>query len=384
MSNTLTNLISDIHVSLDTVSRELVGMIPAVTLDPSVARAAVGQTVRSFVAPAVTSGNITPGATPPDDGDQSVGNITLGITKSKYVPIRWSGEEQLSVAAPGPGYLTIRQNQIAQSIRTLVNEIEADLTALHSTFSRAYGTAGTTPFGTAGDYTDATKTNQILDDNGAPLFDRQLVMNSAAAANLVGKNGQANVQGTDSMLRQGVLLDHGGMQLRKSGQIVTSTAGTAANATTDNAGYAVGATVITLASAGTGTIVAGDVLTFAGDSNKYVVESGDADVSNGGTITLAAPGLKVAMSAATKAITVVAAAARNMAFSRSALVLATRLPAMPEEGDMADDTFIITDPRSGLSFELALYKQYKRVKYELGIAWGVKNAKVAHTALLLG
>lgn len=384
MSNTLTNLISDIHVSLDTVSRELVGMIPAVTLDPSTARAAVGQTVRSFVAPAVTSGNITPGATPPDDGDQSVGNITLGITKSKYVPIRWSGEEQLSVAAPGPGYLTIRQNQIAQSIRTLVNEVEADLTALHSTFSRAYGTAGTTPFGTAGDYTDATKTNQILDDNGAPLFDRQLVMNSAAAANLVGKNGQANVQGTDSMLRQGVLLDHGGMQLRKSGQIVTSTAGTAANATTDNAGYAVGATVITLASAGTGTIVAGDVLTFAGDSNKYVVESGDADVSNGGTITLAAPGLKVAMSAATKAITVVAAAARNMAFSRSALVLATRLPAMPEEGDMADDTFIITDPRSGLSFELALYKQYKRVKYELGIAWGVKNAKVAHTALLLG
>ena len=91
----------------------------------------------------------------------------------------------------------------------------------------------------------------------------------------------------------------------------------------------------------------------------------------------AARRLKVAMSAAAKAITVVAAAAEH-GFQPFRACPATRLPAMPEEGDMADDTFIITDPRSGLSFELALYKQYKRVKYELGIAWGVKNAKVAH------
>jgi len=80
--------------------------------------------------------------------------------------------------------------------------------------------------------------------------------------------------------------------------------GTASGATTDAAGYSIGDTVITLASAGTGTIVVGDHITFAGDAVRYPIASGDADVSNGGTITLVAPGLKSAIAASTTAITV--------------------------------------------------------------------------------
>jgi hypothetical protein len=186
------------------------------------------------------------------------------------------------------------------------------------------------------------------------------------------------------MLRQGVLLDVAGVPLRQSAQIVTSTAGTAASATTNNAGYSVGDTVITLASAGTGTIVAGDVITFAGDTNKYVVASGDTDVSNGGTITLAAPGLRVAMSAATKAITMIAAAARNMVFARSAIALATRAPAIPEDGDLAVDRQIVTDPVSGLSFMVSQYEQYRQMQYEVSLVWGVKAVKAEHVALMLG
>lgn len=384
MANTLTNLIPNMYAALDVVSREMVGLIPAVTLDPTASRAALNQTVYSFVAPAASAGDITPAVTPPDDGDQTIGNTSLSITKARRVPFRWNGEQSLSVNNGGHGTVAMQQKQLEQAIRTLVNEIEADLAALHTTFSRAYGTAATTPFGTAGDYTDAAEVARILNDNGAPSSDRHLILDSAAGAKLIGKQSQAHMQGTDSMLRQGVLLDHSGMALRQSGQILTSTAGTASGATTNNAGYAVGTTTLTLASAGTGTLVAGDVVTFAGDSNKYVITSGDADVSNGGTITIAAPGLRVAMSAATKAITVVAAAARNMAFSRNALVLATRLPALPDGGDMAADRTIITDPRSGISLELAMYKQYRQIQYEVSCAWGVKNVKPEHTALLLG
>lgn len=384
MANTLTDLIPDAYKALDVVSRELVGLIPAVTLDPDVSRAALNQTVRSHVAPAAAATDITPAVTPPDDGDQTIGNKSISITKARRVPFRWNGEQSLGINNGGPGVLSIQQNQIAQAIRTLTNEVEADLALLHKKFSRAYGTAGTTPFGTAGDYTDASEVARILKDNGAPGSDNQLVLSTAAGAKLIGKQSQAYMQGNDSMLRQGVLLDHAGMALRESGQILTSTAGTGALATTDNAGYAVGATVITLASAGTGTIVAGDVITFAGDTNKYVVVSGDADVSGGGTITLAAPGLRVAMSAATKAITIVAAAARNMAFNRSAIVLATRLPALPDGGDSAVDSTVLTDPRSGLSFELRQYNQYRQIQWEIALAWGQEVMKPEHTALLLG
>lgn len=80
--------------------------------------------------------------------------------------------------------------------------------------------------------------------------------------------------------------------------------GTAVGATTDNAGYAIAATTITLASAGAGSILAGDYVRFAGQTTSYLVATGDASVANGGTIELAAPGLVAAIPASATAITV--------------------------------------------------------------------------------
>ena len=384
MANTLTNLIPDVYSALDTVSRELVGFIPSVTTDMTTERAAKDQTVRSFVAPAVTAGDIAPAVTPPDDGDQTIGNVSLSITKSRRVPVRINGEEARGLNNGGPGVMSVQADQFAQAMRTLVNEVESDLAGLHVSASRAYGTAGTTPFGTAGDFSDGSNVLRILKDNGSPLTDNSLIIDTAAGASFLGKQSRYDVSGDVALRRQGILQEIAGMSVRESAQIVTSTAGTGASATTDNAGYSIGDTVITLASAGTGTILAGDVITFAGDTNKYVVASGDADVSGGGTITLAAPGLRKAIAASTTAITVVAAAARNMAFARSAIVLATRAPALPDGGDMAVDRQLVTDPRSGLSFEVAQYNQYRQIQYEVSLAWGVKAIKPEHIALLLG
>jgi len=381
--NTISSIVPDIYEALDVVSRELTGLIPAVTMNASAERAGINQNIVVDVEPAGNVSNITPAMTVPDPTGQTSGSTVIQITKSRAAEFGFIGDDQKKLNT-GPGYLSVRANKIAQAIRAVANEVESDLAGLQATFSRAYGTAGTTPFGTANDYTDASNVLKILKDNGSPQSDNQLVINTAAGANFIGKQSAVNSAGTDSMLRQGVLLDLAGMPLRESAQIADFTAGTGTSATTDDSGYAVGATVLTLASAGTGTLLAGDVVTFAGDSNKYVITSGDADVSGGGTITLAAPGLRVAMSAATKAITVVASSARNMAFNRSALVLAARAPARPEEGDMAEDVIVITDPRSGLSMEFAMYKGYRKVRYEVGLAWGVKNIKPEHTALLLG
>ncbi len=69
--------------------------------------------------------------------------------------------------------------------------------------------------------------------------------------------------------------------------------------------YPIGTTVIGLAASGSGAIVNGDYVEFAGDTNQYLITSGDADVSNGGSITIASPGLLKALPAS-KAISVVA------------------------------------------------------------------------------
>jgi hypothetical protein len=381
MAATLTGLIPDLYSNLDVVSRELVGFIPAVTLDAVAARAAVNQSVRSFVAPAAAAGNITAGVTPPNDGDQTIGNVEIKITKARRVPIRWTGEEERS---SGPSAAAIQAAQIQQAFRTLANEIEADLADSYKEASRAAGAATTTPFGTAGDYSAASLTRKILMDNGAPVSDLQLVLDTAAGANIRGKQASSSQEFGDTLLRQGVLLDINGMAVRESAQVKTHTKGTAASATTNNAGYAIGDTVITLASAGTGTLVAGDVITFAGDTNQYVVVSGDADVSGGGTFTLAAPGLRQAIPASATNITVVGTSPRNMGFHRGAIVLAQRLPALPTGGDLAMDRTTVTDPRSGLSFEVAMYPQYRQMQWEVSCCWGVKVIKPAHCAVLLG
>lgn len=384
MANTLTSLTVDLYNAMDVVSRELVGFIPAVSSDMTYERAAVGQTVRSPVAPAATASDITPAVTPPNDGDQTIGNVTMQITKARRVPVRWNGEEKRGLDNNGASYNVILRDQFAQAMRTLVNEVESDLAALHIRSSRAYGTAGTTPFAT--NLADTAQMRKILSDNGAPLGDLQMVVDTSAGAAMrtLTQLSRANEAADTELLRRGVLLDVHGFAIRESAQVKTATAGTGAGATTNAAGYAVGATVITLASAGTGTILAGDVITFAGDTNKYVVASGDASVADGGTITLQAPGLRKAIPAAATNITVVATSARNMAFARSAIVLATRAPALPDGGDMADDRMIVTDPTSGLSFEVSLYRQYRQIQYEIALAWGCAAVKPEHMGILLG
>lgn len=386
-ANTLTSLIPTLYNSLDLVSREMVGFIPAVSSDMTFQRAAVGQTVMTPVAPAATASDITPAVTPPNDGDQTIGNTSMTISKSRRVPIRWNGEEKRGLDNNGASFNIILRDQMYQGMRTLVNEVEADLAALHIYASRAAGTAGTAPFGTAADLSDTAGALRILEDNGAQGLDFQLVLGSAAMQNMRGKQSglfKVNEAGREDMLRNGMTDRLQGFALRNSAGVKRHTKGTAASATTNTAGYAIGATVITLASAGTGTILAGDVITFTGDTNQYVVASGDADVSNGGTITLQAPGLLAAIATSATNITVVATSNRNMFFPRTAIALATRAPALPEQGDSAVDRMIITDPLTGLSFEVSMYAQYRQMQYEIALAWGVAAVKKEHIGLLLG
>lgn len=380
MANTITNLMPDMLSALDVVSRELTGMIPSVTSDMTFERAAVGQTVRSPVAPAAAASDITPGVTPPDDGDQTIGNKDMTISKSRRVPIRWNGEQSRGIDNSGTvSRSRILQDQFAQAYRTLANEVEADLAALHIHASRAYGTAATTPFGTAGDFTDASNVAKILKDNGAPATGNRLVIDTTAGAKMVGLQSRVDIAGNDSILRQGVLLDTAGFSIRESAAIETHTAGSFTTGTLTSAVRAVGATSLLTTANYTAGLGAGDVITIAGDTNKYVIVSVAA-----GAITIAEPGLRVATTTGTKAITLIASSARNMAFAPSAIVMATRVPALPNEGDLATDRQIVTDPRTGLSFEVAQYMQYRQVQYEVSLAWGVKAVKPEHIALLLG
>lgn len=380
-TNTLTNLLPDLYADLDVVSRELTGIIPAVTIDASLARGKIGQSVYIPVAPANTSSSITPAMSVPAEADQTIGSVAVSLSKAKAVKFSWDGEEERGLNT-GPGVSSIWRGQFAQALRVLVNEVEADLASLQSKFSRAYGAANAVPFGTAGDFSDASQVLRILKDNGAPLSDNQLVVNTNAGANFLGKQAEANRQGTDTILRQGVFQTVSGMDIRESGQIVSATAGSFTSGTLTSAVRAKGTTSLATTADYTAGLGAGDIITLAHESgaNKYVIQSVSA-----GAIVIQAPGLRTATAATgTVAITLIASASRNMAFNRSAIVLATRLPERPSAGDMAIDVTTLVDPRSGLAFEVAIYPGYRKVVYEVSLAWGFEVIKPEHTALLIG
>jgi len=376
MANTLSNLIPDVYAALDVVSRELVGAIPGVQRDASADRVESSQTLRIHKAPTNTSSTFTPGMAVPSAVDQTIANSSLTLSKNKYAAFSWTGEEANAVDQ-GPGFLNIRQDQIAQAFRVLVNEMENDVCdALALGASRAYGTAGTTPF--ASTLADAAQARKILDDNGAPTSGRSMVINTAAGAALrtLGQLTKANEAGGSMTLRDGELLNLHGFSVRESAQINNATAGTGASYLVNDASLSAGDTTIAV-DGGSGTILAGDIVTIG--NHKYVV----ATALGGGSFTINAPGLKEDI-ADNAAVTVNATSARNLAFSSDALLLATRLPIFPSEGDLAIDSEIITDPRTGISFDLRVYPGDGMVLYRIHALWGWVAKKPEHAAIVLG
>lgn len=381
MPNTLTNLIPDLYAGLNMVSRELVGFLPSVGRDASFDRAAVGQSVRVPIAPTANGVDITPAMIVPEPTDQIVTNIPMTISKSRAYEFGFVGEERLGLDNNGPGANTLQANMIAESMRAIVNEMESDVAGVaYVAASRASGTAGTTPFAT--NLADSAQSRKILDDNGAPQIDRSLVINTSSGANLRTQTQltKANEANSDDTLRMGSLLDLHGFMVRESGQSPAHTAGTGSGYLVNSGALAVGSTVIPV-DTGTGTILAGDTVTFAGDANVYVVAA--TDIGGAGTITIGAPGLLTAV-ADDAAITVGAGYESNVAFSRNAIQMAMRAPALPTEGDAASDRTFIADPVTGLIFEASVYTGYRKVRYEIAAAWGQAAIKPEHISLLLG
>lgn len=384
MPNVLTDLAADLYRAADTVAREHVGFIPSVTINGGSERAAVGDDVRSAFTRATTAINRNQSMTISEGTDQTVDNKKLTITKDRAVEIPWTGEE-IKHVQNGAGFNTIYGDQITQGIRTLTNEMETDLAvAAYKGASRATGTAGTTPF--SADLAPLGNLEQLFIDNGAPVNSgqRSLVLNSATKASMYSLTQLTDVNRRDdngSFLEQGIMGKLNSFNLRTTGANTAVIKGTGAAYETA-AAYVVGDTAITV-STGTGEILAGDVITFAGDANKYVV----ATALTGGVVTIAAPGLMKDL-ANDVDLTIGGNYRANVAFERSGIELAVRAPAIPmingKPFDAATDRLTIIDPTSGIPFDVAAYPGQGKLMIQISAVWGVRTWKSEFVNALLG
>jgi hypothetical protein len=343
MANVLTSLAADIYKAADMVGRELVGILPSITINGGAEAAALNDTVRSHFTRVPTVTTITPSMTKPEGTDQTVDNKTLTIDQTAAVMIPWTGED-IKHVNNGSGFETVYGDQITQAMRAICNQIEVFAWGLaYKASSRAFGTAGATPF--ASNFNEVAELRQILADNGCPMDGQvTLCISSTAGTKLrnLAQLQKANEAGNTQLLRQGTLLDLQQMMIKESAAISQITKGTGASYVTSGS-TAVGGTSIALVT-GTGTVNAGDIVTFAADAtNKYVVNTG---VAAPGTIVLGDPGARVVIATA-NALTVGNSYTPNIALHKGAVEVAIRPMADPPGGDDADDTMLVQDPWSG-------------------------------------
>jgi len=300
----LDRLIPFLTVAVQQIGRELVGMIPAVTMDMTAASAGKNQKIRVPITPKADAEDIVIG-TPPTGAGDTFGDIELEIDNFKRTWFKWNGEEELALGATVNG---LKENQIMQRLRTLVNAMEASVfaEAIRGATGGNFGVPGTTPFG-SGDMREFAQLVKMLNDAGSPQYGRQMVLNTTAAAGLRNKPNlfRVNEAGESGLLRQGIFANIMGFDIRETG----------------------GATTMEV----------------------------------GGNQTLP-----------------------SAVFTRDAILLAARAPALPDGGDSADDVTAVTDSVSGLTFQVASYPDYLQRRIEIRVAWGVKTVNPQNSFVLHG
>lgn len=375
MTTTLTAIAPTLFSAAKEVAREPFAAVQAVNTSFDNKGVAFGDKVSVPVMPSGAAKDFTPGIVNTAAQNLTATKIDVEIAKQRKYDMVLTGE-QIRSLENGGNYQDWVSQFIKQAARTLRNEMEIDcVTAVKVGASRAVGTSGTNPFASTLNILSDAKT--VLRDNGSPHSDPHFIMGTAAS-NALGKLNiyqQANLAGSNEERRLGTYLPQYGFAMAESAGVDTHTIGTGSGYLINNASAAIGDTTITV-DTGTGTIVVGDVITIAGDTNQYVVTG----ALSGGSFTIGAPGLRVAV-ANNAAVTVTAAYTANLAFERNAVVGVVRPPLIPAKpGDMQQ---IVSD-ETGMSYLLLDSVQYGQRVWELHTCWGFKTVNGAFSAIVKG
>ena len=252
------------------------GFIKAVNTNTGAEVAAKGDIIKVPIGKAGAMIDTPVGFNFPNAAGSDVDSINMELQYSKTVPIDWNGEDQKAMLNSG-AWGTILAQQFADAFGQIRDAIEKSVAeeAVKSS-SRAYGTAGTAPFADGTKMGDLANMKGILDLNKAPAAGRTIVLSSSAETSLLTNQAnliKVNEAGSDAMLRTGIISPVYGFNVRSSAQIEAHTAGAGTGYVTNlSADLPAGSTEVAV-DTGSGSVLAGDVVTFQGDSNKYVINS---------------------------------------------------------------------------------------------------------------
>tara|TARA_R100001460_G_scaffold27881_11_gene55953 strand:+ start:1598 stop:2725 length:1128 start_codon:yes stop_codon:yes gene_type:complete len=375
MANNLTNVIEQLLARGLLALREQAITPQLVNREYETTPGTQGSTIDVPIPSAVTVADVAPGATPPSTADQTPGTVAIALDRWKEAAFHLNDKEMTEISERA-GYLPM---VASEAIRALANEVDTYVLGLTSKFFGNAGTAGTTPFAsTVGALTGVRKE---LNNQLAPMDNRFLVMNPDAEANALGLRAfhDASFGVGAQAIMDGQITQRMGFNMVMNQNVQTHTAGTGSSYLVNNgSGLAVGAKTAAV-DGGSGTVLTGDLIKFAGHDQSYVVTSATA----GGTVTEInfEPGL-VATVADNATVTITGTHVLNAAFHRDAIALVSK----PLSGSSHPGSVFETavDPVSGLALRLEVSREHKRDRFSYDILYGAEVIRRELGARMLG
>jgi len=342
-----------------------------------------GSSIDIPIPSAITAQAVTAANTPPSTAAVAPTKVTLSLDQWYEAPFYLTDKELQEVM---DGTIPM---QASEAIKALANNVDNYILGLYTGIYGWQGTAGTTPF--ASSTSDATGVRKVLNNQLAPLMDRRVVFDADAEANALNLRAfqDGSYSGSYDALTEGMLNRKLGFDWFMNQNTKTHTAGTASATgvtVTCTDANAVSDTTVTLkVASGTATLVVGDILTFAGHSQTYVVTAAATLDTTGVSVTIS-PGLTTAVdgSSTAVAVTVKATHVVNLAFHRDCFAFANRPLSENQASQLGSIIQSAVDPVSGLVLRLEVSREHKRTRYSFDILYGAKLVRAALGACLAG
>lgn len=382
MSNTLTAVTPKLLAQGLLALRQMAIMPLLVNRSYSTLAGQRGSTIDVPIPSAIAAQAVSPAATPPSTADVVPTSVAIAMDQWYEAPFYLTDQDMLT-AMEG----TIPM-QASEAVKALANNVDNYLLGKYKKFYGYTGTAGTTPFG-AVTTADATALRAILNKQLAPLDDRRVVLDPDAegAALNIRAFQDASFGGGAAGLLEGKINQKLGFAWFMDQNVPTHTAGTIttgliAKAATAQALGLKAIVCTTAASTGACALVVGDIISFAGHSQTYVVTATATQASAATDVTVnVEPGLKKAL-VGSEAVTVRASHVVNLGFHRDAIAFATR--PLGDTTHPAAITQQAVDPISGLVLRLEITREHKRTRFAYDILYGAEVVRAEFGARLAG
>lgn len=262
------------------------------------------------------------------------------------------------------------ENAVSPIVEAMTSSIAANYKGVYG----QVGAPGTTPFATSPEAAQRAKT--VLTRQKCPKFNRKLSLNSGAYGNATGLENfrYADRAGSSETLREGEIGRGYGFDWYEDvglDGIAHASTPLTAGAATANGVNALAATSISIAKAtNTSPLVAGDIITIAGDSQQYVV-AGDVTLIVGNTTVGISPPLKKA-TAGGEAVTLAASTSLNLAFHPYAFGFDSRPESRLSLPGVKNEMMSFVDEMTGIVLSLEIKQEYHQTGFYLSCLWGTK------------